>query len=85
MSDNGGENFPGIKTNLPMYEGGTRVLGFIRGDGVTAGRKYSGLMRWALLMESVDVIYPSGPSGGSRLVVDVMTYRERRGSSPILG
>ena len=41
--------------------------------------------RWALLMETVDVIYPSGLSGGGRLLVDVMTYRERRRSSLITG
>ena len=32
------------------------------------------LWEWELMNESVDVIYPSGPSRANRLVVDVMTY-----------
>ena len=39
------------------------------------------LWEWELMNESVDVIYPSGPSGANRLVVDVMMYKERRGGS----
>jgi hypothetical protein len=34
-----------------------------------------------LTNESVDVIYPSGPSRANRLVVDLMMYKERRGGS----
>ena len=34
-----------------------------------------------LVNESVDVIYPSGPSRPNSLVVDVMMYKERRGGS----
>ena len=30
-----------------------------------------------LVNKSVDVIYPSGPSGANRLVVDMMMYKER--------
>jgi len=51
MSDNGGKNFPQISPNLPLkgekgelYEGGTHVPGFVRGSGLAAGTKYSGLM-----------------------------------------
>ena len=28
-------------------------------------------------METVDVIYPEGPGGSNRIVVDVIHYRER--------
>jgi hypothetical protein len=34
-----------------------------------------------LVNKPVDVIYPSGPSGPNRLVVDVMMYKERSGGS----
>ena len=32
---------------------------------------------WARVMETVDVIYPEGPGGSYRIVVDVIHYRER--------
>ena len=36
-----------------------------------------------LMNEFVDVIYPSGPSWTSRLVVDVMMYKERSGGQTV--
>ena len=51
MSDNGGRNYPGIKTNTPLrggkaqvYEGGTRVVGLIQGPGFKQNVHYNGLM-----------------------------------------
>lgn len=53
MSDNGGRNFPdeGIDSNAPLrggktelYEGGTRVVGYIQGPGIPKGSHYGGLM-----------------------------------------
>jgi hypothetical protein len=38
---------------------------------------------WELVNESVDVIYPSGPSRANRLVVDVMTYKEMSGGRTV--
>ena len=35
------------------------------------------------MMETVDVIYPEGPGGSNRIVVDVIHYRERRGSRAV--
>ena len=36
--------------------------------------------RWELMAQSVDVIYPlHGVSGSHRMVVDVMSYKQRRG------
>lgn len=51
MSDNGGRNYPGIETNLPLrggkaqvYEGGTRVVGMVQGPGFQQNKRYNGLM-----------------------------------------
>ena len=53
MSDNGGRNYAaeGIQPNLPLrggktelYEGGTRVLGYIQGPGMRRGAEYGGMM-----------------------------------------
>ena len=38
---------------------------------------------WAMMMETVDVIYPEGPGGSNRIVVDVIHYRERRGGQEL--
>jgi hypothetical protein len=37
--------------------------------------------RWELMAQSVDVIYPQGVRGSHRMVVDVMSYEQRRGGS----
>ena len=37
---------------------------------------------WAMMTETVDVIYPEGPAGSNRIVVDVIHYRERKGLRP---
>ena len=34
--------------------------------------------RWELMAQSVDVIYPHGVRGANRIVVDVMSYRQRK-------
>ena len=51
MSDNGGRNYAGIETNLPLrggkaqvYEGGTRVVGMVQGPGFQQNKRYNGLM-----------------------------------------
>ena len=53
MSDNGGRNYAeeGIHPNLPLrggktelYEGGTRVLGYIQGPGIRKAAEYGGMM-----------------------------------------
>ena len=53
MSDNGGRNYAaeGIQPNLPLrggktelYEGGTRVLGYIQGPDMRRGAEYGGMM-----------------------------------------
>ena len=53
MSDNGGRNYAeeGIHPNLPLrggktelYEGGTRVLGYIQGPGMRRAAEYGGMM-----------------------------------------
>ena len=53
MSDNGGRNFPeeNIRPNLPLrggkaevYEGGTKVVGYIQGPGIRRRVQYDGLM-----------------------------------------
>ena len=36
-------------------------------------------LRWELVAQSVDVIYPHGVRGSNRMVVDVMSYKQRRG------
>ena len=36
-------------------------------------------VRWELLTQAIDVVYPHGPRGSERLVVDSMSYRQRRG------
>jgi hypothetical protein len=39
--------------------------------------------RWELMAQSVDVIYPHGVRGANRIVVDVMSYRQRRGGRTV--
>ena len=34
--------------------------------------------RWELMAQSVDVIYPHGVRGANRIVLDVMSYRQRK-------
>eukprot|EP00090_Calanus_glacialis_P019269 TRINITY_DN29634_c1_g1_i1.p1 TRINITY_DN29634_c1_g1~~TRINITY_DN29634_c1_g1_i1.p1 ORF type:complete len:145 (-),score=21.82 TRINITY_DN29634_c1_g1_i1:178-588(-) len=41
-------------------------------------------LRWELVAQSVDVIYPHGVRGSNRMVVDVMSYKQRRGDHQIL-
>ena len=36
-----------------------------------------------MLMETVDMIYPEGTGGANRIVVDVIHYRERRGTRAV--
>lgn len=36
-------------------------------------------VRWELLTQAIDGVYPHGPRGSERLVVDSMSYRQRRG------
>jgi hypothetical protein len=38
---------------------------------------------WAMMMETVYVIYPEGPDGSDRIVVKIIHYRERRGSRAV--
>ena len=40
-------------------------------------------MRWELVTQSVDVIYPRGPGGSETLVVDCMCYKQRRGGRTV--
>ena len=40
-------------------------------------------VRWELLTQAIDVVYPHGPRGSERLVVDSMSYRQRRGCRTI--
>ena len=35
--------------------------------------------RWELMAKLMDVIYPHGVRGSHRMVVDVMSYKQRRG------
>ena len=39
--------------------------------------------RWQLVAKSVDVIYPQGVKGANRMVVDAMSYRQRRGGRTV--
>ena len=41
-------------------------------------------LRWELVAQSVDVIYPHGVRGSNRMVVDVMSYKQRRGRRTVI-
>ena len=83
--DTSSSSSTGSGSNYARFAGNTRLREL--GCYVTLGGSYYEVprldvemnLRWELMTQAIDLIYPDGPMGTYRLVVDVMGYRQRRG------